>query len=572
MTAGAVPSTRATRTPDSRILVVGAGLSGLATALGLSLRGRSVSIYEAAEQVGGASAYSGGQVWVGANHVAAREGIDGDDLVFAERYVRAIAGADPDVLDESAMRRWLSVAPEATRYWEDVGAIRWTVIRGLADYHEEADGATKEGRYLTNDVVDGRLLGAWRTRLRVSPYFPVGTTYEQMFLKGRRLTYVDDANESEQAGVHAFGLPEARGKLADDSAGGDPLTFGTGVVASFLTRVLREENIDILPSHRVTELLTDESGTVVGLRASGPDGVVEEFGPVVLATSSYDWDPSLVKELLGLDPDDFGSVAPESIKGDGIKLARSVGGAVATIPATSVPMLPGWPSSLGTGFAFGPDFAMPHTMMVDRTGRRFCNDSYWVDIVDKVMSAGGKHLPFYLIWDEQHHRKYGLGATPPGADYPPGLVTSAASLRVLAHALGVDAESLETTAADFGKHASRGVDPDFGRGTVEYVRRYAGDPSHAPNPVLGTIEEPPFHGMRLRFVGTGVGSSGVHIDGDGRVLDEHGSHVPGLYAVGSCAALTTTGSGYNSGFALGRGLTLAYLVAGELARTPAATR
>ena len=48
------------------------------------------------------------------------------------------------------------------------------------------------------------------------------------------------------------------------------------------------------------------------------------------------------------------------------------------------------------------------------------------------------------------------------------------------------------------------------------------------------------------------------------MLDERGGSVPGLYAVGSCAALTTTGTGYNSGFALGRGITLAYLVAGEL--------
>ena len=40
--------------------------------------------------------------------------------------------------------------------------------------------------------------------------------------------------------------------------------------------------------------------------------------------------------------------------------------------------------------------------------------------------------------------------------------------------------------------------------------------------------------------------------------------VPGPYAVGSCAATTTFGSGYSSGFALGRGLTFAYLGAAEV--------
>jgi 3-oxosteroid 1-dehydrogenase len=56
------------------------------------------------------------------------------------------------------------------------------------------------------------------------------------------------------------------------------------------------------------------------------------------------------------------------------------------------------------------------------------------------------------------------------------------------------------------------------------------------------------------------------IDADAHVLDETGSIIRGLYALGSCAATTTFGSGYNSGMALSRGLTLAYLVSQELGR------
>jgi 3-oxosteroid 1-dehydrogenase len=522
------------------VIVVGAGLSGLATALGVALNGRRAIVFEAAEQVGGAAAYSGGQVWVGANHVAEREGID-DDLERAEAYVRDIARGHPEVLDEQAMLRWLRVSPAATRYWEDVGAIRWTVIPGLADYHNEAEGALEEGRYLTNAVIDGSALGAWRPKLRVSPFFPVGTTYAEMFVKGRRLTGFGVTDEAE-----------------DEAKGDDPLTFGTGVVASFLARVLREEAIEILPGHPVTELLTDAGGAVVGVRAGG----LERRGPVVLATSTYDWDPELVREFLDLEPEDFGSVAPDSLRGDGIKLARSVGGATVTIPVTSVPILPGWRA--GSGYAYGPEYAMPHAIIVDASGNRYCDDSYWVDIVARTLDPEQRHLPFFLIWDEQHHRKYGLGATSPGADYPEGLVSSAPTLCELGAALGIDGERLERTAERFNANAERGEDPDFGRGTVTYVRRFAGDPSHSPSPVLGPVAEPPFFGLRLKFVGTGIGSSGVRIDGDGRVLDGGGERIPGLYAVGSCAALTTTGSGYNSGFALGRGLTLAYLVAHEL--------
>ena len=92
----------------------------------------------------------------------------------------------PELLDEAAMHRWLDTAPQAMEYWEQVGAISWEIIPDLADYHSEAAGALDVGRYLTNAVIDGSVLGEWRERLRVSPNFPVGMTYAEMHVKGRR--------------------------------------------------------------------------------------------------------------------------------------------------------------------------------------------------------------------------------------------------------------------------------------------------------------------------------------------------------------------------------------------------
>lgn len=553
---------------SEQVIVVGAGLSGLATALGVALRGGRAIVLESSDLVGGAAAYSGGMVWVGANHVAARAGID-DDLQRAEAYVRDLTADHPELLDEAAMRRWLDTSPEAMEYWERVGAIEWEIIPDLADYHSEAAGALDVGRYLTNAVIDGGVLGEWRERLRVSPNFPVGMTYAQMHVKGRRSSSLgnDDVPEEEteiaqHAGVPAFGRTDA---AADDTAAGtDPLTFGTGVVASFLARCLREPGIDIRLSTPVTDLLTDATGAVVGVRADGPAGAFELHGPVVLATSTYDWNPVLVKEFLGLDPEDFSSLAPTSLTGDGITMARAVGAAVARVPATRTPIVPGWSSRSDTGVSNGPEYALPHCLMVDRAGRRFCDDSYWVTIVDAALNPADRHLPFFLVWDEQHHRKYGLGLTPPGGDYPEEFVSSADDLVALGSLLGVDGEQLRDTVERFNEHAARGEDPEFGRGSVPFILRFGGDPKHSPSPVLGPLSEPPYYGTRLKFVGTGIGSSGLHADADAHVLREDGSVIRGLFAVGSVAALTTMGSGYNSGFALGRGLTLAYLVAEEL--------
>jgi 3-oxosteroid 1-dehydrogenase len=148
------------------------------------------------------------------------------------------------------------------------------------------------------------------------------------------------------------------------------------------------------------------------------------------------------------------------------------------------------------------------------------------------------------------------------------MVTSARTLPALGAALGIDGDQLAATADSFNAHAVHGQDPAFGRGSIEFIRRFSGDPAHGPNPLLGPITEAPFHGMRLRLLGVGIGSSGVRTDGSGHVVDAQGSVVPNLYAVGSCAATTTFGSGYNSGFALSRGLTLAHLVADELGALP----
>jgi 3-oxosteroid 1-dehydrogenase len=521
------------------LVVVGGGLSGLACALGAAVRGRRVAVFEAADRLGGAAAYSGGQVWVGGNHVAADLGV-ADDLELTEAYVRGIAAEDPTLLDEGALVRWLTTAPTAMRYWEEVGAVRWTLIEGLGDYHQDVAGALASGRYLTGAPFDAAGLGDDRDLVLVSPYFRAGVTYRELFDKGRRASSADG--------------PAA-----------DVLTLGAGLVAGFLARLREQPDVDILPGTRVSSLLRDERGRVVGARGDGPNGPVERYGPVVLATSSFDWNPDLVDEFLGLGPDEFGSLAPATLRGDAIALARGAGAATVRMPPTCVPMVPGWRTPDGAGFANGPEYAMPHAMLVDRTGRRFCNDSYWVDIVAKAMAPDDRHTPFFLVWDEQHHRKYGLGDTAPGAPYPRGLVKSAPTIEALAGELGVDPRGLQHATATFSAEAEHGRDPEFGRGTIDFINRFSGDPGHRPSPVLGPICEAPFHGMQMVFVGTGIGSSGVRIDGDGRVLDEYGEPVAGLYAAGSCAATTTFGTGYNSGMALSRGLTLSYLISAALA-------
>jgi 3-oxosteroid 1-dehydrogenase len=130
--------------------------------------------------------------------------------------------------------------------------------------------------------------------------------------------------------------------------------------------------------------------------------------------------------------------------------------------------------------------------------------------------------------------------------------------------LGIDGTALVRTAARFSADVARGADPEFGRGSNATWQRFQGDPHQHPHPNLGGVERPPFFGMRLTMVSTGIGLTGVAVDADGRVLDKDGRWVEGLWAAGAAAAFTSSGAAYNSGFSLSRAITLGLLVGESL--------
>jgi 3-oxosteroid 1-dehydrogenase len=532
----------------AELVVVGAGGSGLTAAVRAHDLGLKVAVVEALDRVGGATAFSGGQVWVGANHRMAERGL-ADSVAEAREYVYAIADQRGGI-DAPVAEQWLAEAPRVARALEQAGAADWQIIERYADYYyPEAPGSKEVGRYLTGAPFDGSLLGEHRSSLVVTPHFPVGVTYEELF-----------AGAADK---------ERLGRLVRERAVSDVLTFGTGIAARLLLATLRR-GITVLTSHRAVELIRKGDG-LTGVVCETEDGRVELPGSVLLATSTYDWDDELVQEYSWFEPGEAASVAPPSLRGDGIRLARAAGARIHAVPADASPHVPGYQTGTtgpyDNGFRHPGELALPHCFLVNRAGRRFCDDSFHRAIARGVLGEPGNR-PFFMIWDEQHHRKYGLNPAPPGAPYPDRLgVVSAPTLPELGAALGIAGERLAETAATFSEHAREGRDPEFGRGGRAFLRMFRGDQAHSPNPLLGPVEEPPFHGLRLQLIGTAIGAAGVHTGLHGQALDDDGEPIPGLYAAGAAAANTTSGTGYNSGFSLSRALTFGYLAAEHVAAT-----
>ena len=140
----------------------------------------------------------------------------------------------------------------------------------------------------------------------------------------------------------------------------------------------------------------------------------------------------------------------------------------------------------------------------------------------------------------------------------PGNRFSAETLEGLARLINVDPDGLVETARRFSAFARTGVDEDFGRGATVWDRNRGGDPRHAPNPTLGTIEQPPFYAMPFKasFLGT---KGGARTNEKAEVLDRDGAPIPGLYAAGNATANFFGSKGVGAGTTLGPCLAWGYI-------------
>ena len=537
------------------VVVVGSGIGGLASAIRAHSLGASVCIVEKSSYLGGATAWSGGQVWVGANHVAERAGLE-DSVAETLQYVHAIADNYPELFDITRATEWIEGAAEAAEWFEKEDVIHWRLIPDYEDYYyPDAPGSKATGRYLTGEPIDGFMLGDSRKLLIDAPHWPVGITYEEMF---------------EWGGVSArdrwnIDVMNAR-KVADT------LTFGQGIAAWFVKGVF-DRSIDVYTEQPVTSILT-ENECVIGVRSEAASGSIDLYGQVVLATGSHDWSSVLAEKFIGIPKEHGGSLAPVSIAGDGIDLGLQVGAEISAVPGTAAPITPGYklpsPTFEGdSGFRGCYEHCMPHTILVNSQGKRFCDDSFHPDVIAGAMTENNDgtrpNLPFFMIWDDWHHNRYGLGITGPGEPYVEDLVTSASTIQELAECLNIDPKGLEETIIEYNYHAESGNDPHFGRGTNASVRTFRGDGDHKPNPNVGPLTDAPFHGMKMNLLNTGIAAGGLVAGESGKVIGQDGIPIKGLFAVGECVTRTTGGgAGYNSGYSLCRAMTYGYLAAGEI--------
>lgn len=553
------------------VLVIGSGASGMSTAITAASKGLKVLVIEKEPKFGGSTARSGGWLWIPNTSLAKVQGIYEAEGA-ARTYLQHEAG---ESFDGERVDAFIKNGPEAVDFFTTKTAVRFDMPLVFPDYHAEAPGGTQGGRSMVTRPFDGRELG--KTIRDLAPALPELTVFGMMLGSGKEIVHFMRVTKS----IKSFWYVTERlsRHFLDVMKFGRGMTLTNGnALAGRLAKSLSDLNVPLWLNTKATSL-TYEGGRVTGalLQRDGAAVRVIADKAVVLASGGFPYDIERRKQLFPHAPTgaEHFSPSPTGNTGDGLRMAEAVGGrVVTTLPnaAAWVPVSTLTRKDGSTGIM--PHFidrAKPGVISVLPNGQRFTNEgNSYHDYVQALVSVTkpGAEITAYLICDHKTLRTYGLGSAAPfpmpiGRYLRTGYLTRASSVSELAKKVGIDALGLEQTVKDFNTEARLGRDPKFGKGSKAY-NRYQGDALHGPNPCVAPVENGPYYALKIRIGDIGT-FAGLKTDASCRVLEESGTPIGGLFAVGNDACSIMGGNYPGAGITLGPALTFGYIAGNAIA-------
>jgi hypothetical protein len=329
---------------------------------------------------------------------------------------------------------------------------------------------------------------------------------------------------------------------------------------------------------------------VVGVEAATPDGRTHRIAArkaVIFASGGFTHDDELRANFLGVPA--FRGCAAVSNEGDFVRIASGLGAQLRNMNYAWMCPVPlersGRPDLVGMFSVSGDSM-----LFVDKTGRRVVNEKLpYNELAQTFFRWDGErgeypYLVLIQIWDQRAREhsasdEYGRLIVPPGAD--DSHVIKGNTLDELAGAIGKRLDGLATktgglrlapdftanlknTVARYNELAAAGRDTDFHRGETAIQLIFNGPVKEEPgraNPTLWPLAEQGPYYAALVTGGTLDTKGGPQTDPDGRVLDDVGRPIPGLYGVGNCVASASAQAYWAGGATLGPILAFAYRAA-----------
>jgi succinate dehydrogenase/fumarate reductase flavoprotein subunit len=547
------------------LLVIGSGASGLAAAVTAAYHGLKVVVVEKDPVFGGATAWSGGWMWVPGNPLAKRAGIN-EDPQQPRTYLKNELG---DRYDPSRIDAFLDNCGPMIAFFEAHTALQFVDGNAIPDMHGNVPVAGRQGHQVIAAPYDGRQVGPLIRRLRKTMR---ETSFMGMpIMAGADLMAFLSVTRSFKSFLHVS--KRFCRHLVDLAVYGRAMQLVNGVaLVARLAKSAEKLGVNLIESAPAKRLIL-EDGAVRGAVVSTARGEIEIRAAkgVVLAAGGFPNDVQRRKALFPRTPTGTEHLAlpPASCSGDGISLGESAGGSLVTDLASPVAWAPVSKVEYADGsighFPHIIDRAKPGVIGVLANGKRFVNEAGgYYDYTSAMVAAvpEEQEVASWLICDHRFQRRYGLGFAKPfplplAPYFRSGYLKRGTSIEELAKVCGIAPAALAETVRVYNEHARRGEDPEFGRGSTAFNRK-GGDPLHEPNPCVAPIEHGPFYAVKV-LPGCFGTFAGLKTNGFAQVLGRDDRPVAGLYAVGTDMASVMCGFYPSGGIAIGPAMTFGYI-------------
>ncbi len=400
--------------------------------------------------------------------------------------------------------------------------------------------------------------------------------------------------------------PDYHADLPEDKApyGRDLSAANGGSGAAMIKQfkpVADKYKIPLLLEHRVTKILRNSTGQVVGVEASHGNSTVAVRAQkaVVFGSGGFTHNPEMRRNYLRGPI--FGGCAVPSNTGDFVAMGIEVGAALGnmnnafwaqnafeqTQQNTSVPndlWLPFGDSMVQVN-KYGRRVANEKMVYNERTQSHF----YW-----DATHTEYPNLLLFMIYDDHVASNPSTFAFRdpiplPGVVSP--LVVSGATWEELATnldarlakyatvtgGLKLDANfvsNLQGTIGRFNSFAEAGKDPEFGRGETPIQIAWSGTtkdqnrPNNTKNPTMYPFaDNGPYHAILIGG-GTLDTKGGPKINAKAQVIDPAGKAIAGLYGAGNCIASPAAQAYWSAGGTLGPALTFGYIAGLNASQEP----
>jgi hypothetical protein len=449
-------------------------------------------------------------------------------------------------IDQNLLESFVDNCASAIDFIEEKTEAKFYILEGYPDYYLDRPGAIEGGgRALDNKLFDFVELGDWSKKVRNNG-MPIPMTLGETPLGGGT-GFVDEAVMSE--------------RIAKDSRG-----MGQALVGALLKGCLDK---GIKPHLEInTKRLLKEGDRITGIEIDNDGDLIKIYAKrgVIIATGGFEWNTELVNNFLRGPLN--APASPPGNDGDGLKLTQEVGASLGNMtsawwsPVISVPN-DQWSDGKQKSAPVLIERTLPHTLMVNKSGKRFCNEATNYSAMAGAFhffdpnEYGYPNLPAWIIFDSNFREKYPFSNIMPGTD-DPDWFNKSDSLDELAKKLEINIKNLNETINIFNTYVDNGEDIDFARGKSKYDSFYGDRSQSGVYSTLGKLDKAPFYAVKLDIGALGT-NGGAKTDEYGRVISASGDIIEGLYTVGNAMA-GSTGSVYaGAGGTLGPALTYGYL-------------